>query len=975
MARGGLTLACLVALALACFGGVLFRDRQFAFRDAGYFYYPLHLRVQQEWQAGRWPLWAPEANAGMPLLGNPTAAVLYPGKLVFFLLPYPWAARMYVLIHVLLGLVAMWALLRAWRISATGSGLGALAYAFGAPVLGQTCNVIYLVGAGWAPLGFLAADRWLRRKHRGALAGLALVLAMQVLGGDPQAAYVTVVCASGYAAGLAAARAPSMVGRLSRRVVVGLVPVYLGLLALSWWSARAGLASSVARGGTGPPWSMPTGILVLSAWGIAAAVVFGRALGRRGTRGLGPMMGGLVGASALALAVAGAQLVPAVEFAWLSLRAAEFAGLPDVYRFSIHPLQIIEAIWPNVYGTVDRGNYSWIVALPRMRNAQLWVPSLYLGGLTLVLASASAGFRGGPPWRTWLTCVAVVSLLAGLGAYGSPLFWARCVPGWASTIGPLEPPGDTGARADGFLRDGDGGVYWFLASTLPAFGSFRYPGKFLVFTTLAVSGLAGAGWDRLVAGRSRRAEIVVCGLLALSLLGLASAWLAGGSMHAWLRVVAESVRSIKGPLDVEGAMADLRGALTQGGLVLALALVLVRSAARRPGLAGAIAVAALTLDLGLANARHVITAPQSAFEGTPRVLKVIQDAEKANPSPGPFRVERVGSWAPREWLARGSPRRFEEITRWERGSLSPNYGMPLGVSSTFSLGTTELFDYGLFFFPWTIRLDQAAALGLGLRPGQEVLYYPRRGFDLWNTRYFIVPSVLDWNSPERGYAAFLPRSTPIDPQPGAFDGPGGRARRAHWERSDDVQVLRNEAAFPRAWVVHQARVFPPVRSMRPYDRRELMQEILFQDDEFWHEPTRRVYDPRRLAWIETDRPDEVARSLSRDDPDPSETVTVTRDEPRCVELTAVLRSPGLVVLADVYYPGWTLTVDGHTAEILRTNRAMRGATLPAGTHHLVFRYEPLSFRIGMAFSILGLIALAVLGAWGIRQKESCRVES
>src|SRR3954447_7022220 len=81
------TLGCLTALVLGCFGPVLLRDRQFAFRDAGHYYYPLYRRVQQEWEAGRWPLWMPEANAGMPLLGNPTAAVLYPGKLLYASLP------------------------------------------------------------------------------------------------------------------------------------------------------------------------------------------------------------------------------------------------------------------------------------------------------------------------------------------------------------------------------------------------------------------------------------------------------------------------------------------------------------------------------------------------------------------------------------------------------------------------------------------------------------------------------------------------------------------------------------------------------------------------------------------------------------------------------------------------------------------------------------------------------------------------
>src|SRR5262249_36736678 len=144
---------CPVFLVLACFGPVLFRGRQFAYRDIANFYEPLYLRVQQEWSAGRLPLWMPEENSGMPLLGNPTAAVLYPGKLIFAAMPYPWAMRVYVVAHVALAFVTMRALLRHWSISATGTTIGAMAYAFGGPVLFQYCNVVFLVGAAWMPLG------------------------------------------------------------------------------------------------------------------------------------------------------------------------------------------------------------------------------------------------------------------------------------------------------------------------------------------------------------------------------------------------------------------------------------------------------------------------------------------------------------------------------------------------------------------------------------------------------------------------------------------------------------------------------------------------------------------------------------------------------------------------------------------------------------------------------------------------------
>src|SRR3954463_10490354 len=104
--------ACAPPPPLACFHPVLFRGRQFAYRDAGHFYYPLYLRVQQEWDAGRWPLWDPGQNAGIPLLGMPMAAVFYPGKVVYAALNYPWAARIYPVAHVALAGMGMFAFAR-----------------------------------------------------------------------------------------------------------------------------------------------------------------------------------------------------------------------------------------------------------------------------------------------------------------------------------------------------------------------------------------------------------------------------------------------------------------------------------------------------------------------------------------------------------------------------------------------------------------------------------------------------------------------------------------------------------------------------------------------------------------------------------------------------------------------------------------------------------------------------------------------
>ncbi len=238
-------LGCVLALVIACFGTVLFRNQQFGFRDFAHFYYPLYQRVQQEWDAGRVPLWEPEENSGMPLLGNPTAAVLYPGKLIYAVLPYPWAAKFYVIAHVLVAVAGMVVLLRHWGVSQVGAWLGALSYAFGTPVLFQYCNVIFLVGAAWLPFGVQGIDRWLRQGRRWGIALLAVVLALQTLGGDPQASYVLGLCAGGYAVGLSRAR-----GRSAQRPrrwgwIVGLVLVL-------WIGATLGASAWVAATATHP---------------------------------------------------------------------------------------------------------------------------------------------------------------------------------------------------------------------------------------------------------------------------------------------------------------------------------------------------------------------------------------------------------------------------------------------------------------------------------------------------------------------------------------------------------------------------------------------------------------------------------------------------------------------------------------------------------------------------------------------------
>ena len=374
---------------------------------------------------------------------------------------------------------------------------------------------------------------------------------------------------------------------------------------------------------------------------------------------------------------------------------------------------------------------------------------------------------------------------------------------------------------------------------------------------------------------------------------------------------------------------------------------------------------AVTVDLTAANARHVVTVPQSLLEAAPEALEMIKADENANPMPGPGRIHRLPFWEPIDWTRTSSEDREREFVAWERNTLLPKYGVVLGVDYTLSPGAAELRDYTVFFDAFLRELEPETARTLRLAAGHEMVVHRRRAFDMWNTRYFILPYAPGkWSSPQRGFASFLNHTEPVFPAAGAFAGAGGRERQRDWIASVDFQVRRNLDCFPRAWVVHDARVLTQAEDRGRGAAASWLDEILFSEDDRWRDPSRAVHDPRSTVWIEPENRADLAPFVTGGKPAATERVHVLSHGPDRVELKASLDRHGIVVLSDVYYSGWRLTIDGRPAPLYRANRMMRGAAVEAGDHSLVFEYRPQSFRAGLIVSSIGLAASAVLAcAW------------
>ena len=91
---------------------------------------------------------------------------------------------------------------------------------------------------------------------------------------------------------------------------------------------------------------------------------------------------------------------------------------------------------------------------------------------------------------------------------------------------------------------------------------------------------------------------------------------------------------------------------------------------------------------------------------------------------------------------------------------------------------------------------------------------------------------------------------------------------------------------------------------------------------------------------------------------------IAEDRPETVVAEVTASGGGLLVLADLCYPGWTAEEGGRRLPILRANGYFRAVALAPGAHRVVFRYRPPSVAVGLGVSALALVVLAGLAYAG-----------
>jgi hypothetical protein len=152
-------------------------------------------------------------------------------------------------------------------------------------------------------------------------------------------------------------------------------------------------------------------------------------------------------------------------------------------------------------------------------------------------------------------------------------------------------------------------------------------------------------------------------------------------------------------------------------------------------------------------------------------------------------------------------------------------------------------------------------------------------------------------------------------------------------------VYENDSILPRAYVVADYHV---------EDTNAL--EILKSPD----------FDPKKVVIL--NRSPQVNHPDSAYAMSPANIMEYT---PNKVVCTTECLNDGFLVLSDNWHPDWRVFVDGDQQELFRANHTFRAVYVTAGKHTVVFEYQSVYYRTGRVVSIVALIAVVIVIAFGL----------
>lgn len=267
--------ALLASLLLIMFPGVVLGWKTFFHHDYLVFGYPLaNFHCECFWR-GEVPFWNPLSNCGLPFMAQWNTLTLYPGALVYLLLPMPWSLNLFCLLHLILAGAGAFLLTCHWTDNRLAAGIAGLCFALNG--FSQCCLVWpnTIAAVGWSPWLILLAQKAVRIGRRRILLA-ALAGTMQMLTGACELIIFTWLIAGAVVLADLVGERKDIARRIARFVAFGaLVATMTAVQLLPFFELLQASQRGIGYGATG--YSMPA-----DGWGNLLVPLFGTSESRYG---------------------------------------------------------------------------------------------------------------------------------------------------------------------------------------------------------------------------------------------------------------------------------------------------------------------------------------------------------------------------------------------------------------------------------------------------------------------------------------------------------------------------------------------------------------------------------------------------------------------------------------------------------------------------------------------------------------------
>ena len=130
---------------------------------------------------------------------------------------------------------------------------------------------------------------------------------------------------------------------------------------------------------------------------------------------------------------------------------------------------------------------------------------------------------------------------------------------------------------------------------------------------------------------------------------------------------------------------------------------------------------------------------------------------------------------------------------------------------------------------------------------------------------------------------------------------------------------------------------------------------------------------RHVAVADAKFKEQLQQSAKQDD---TSMVKLTQYKPNNLTYEVKSDKGGVIVFSEIYYPGWTATVDGQKAELGRVNYVLRALNVKPGNHKVILDFHPTSLKTTETIAYVAyafLILLIIIGIV-VERKKRCSSE-